>query len=68
MVKNIFYFKLSNRQCNIVEKITFDSIDVPLTGWFSQVLEDIMKKGKIWQEIENEGLQEGRRDWNHPIH
>jgi hypothetical protein len=35
----------------------------PRTRWFNQVLEDIMKRGRGWQEILKEIFREDRRDW-----
>jgi hypothetical protein len=34
-----------------------------LITWLPCVLEDSKKRGKSWQEIEEEGLWEERRDW-----
>jgi hypothetical protein len=36
----------------------------PRTRWFSQVLEDIKRRGKSWQEIEEEGSWEAGKDWS----
>jgi hypothetical protein len=38
------------------------------TRWFGQVLGDVRKRGKSWQEIEKERLWEEVRDWRLLVH
>jgi hypothetical protein len=43
-------------------------MEEPRTRWFHEVPADIKKRGKSWQEMKKEKLEEGKRDWRLLIH